>query len=59
MRRVARSVSIKLPGRSGLVMRSLVDSGRDERELRLTFSLSVLSSPGYQIAKSKKIEGFS
>ena len=35
-------------------MRSLVDSRLDERVLRLTSSLSVLSSPDYQILKSKK-----
>jgi hypothetical protein len=54
MRRMARSVSRKWLGRSGLVMRSLVDIRLVERVLSLTSCLSVSSSPGYQIIKSKK-----
>jgi hypothetical protein len=54
MRRMARSVSRKWLGRSGLVMRSLVDIRLVERVLRLTSCLSVSSSPGNQIIKSKE-----
>ena len=49
---MARSVSRKWPDRSGLVLQSLVELV--ERVLRLTSCLSVVSSPGYQIIKSKK-----